>query len=240
MMRLRTGYNGDVGLFILNTNRWMVPADSVKVVHYTLGPFKPWNWWTPFVVAPTSLWNGVRERWALARASNGGASLADRLVGCRRGLPSSSCCRSSFSSCCYCCCCWFLPLLPPPRLPRSPGGLSYGETHYERFARVVLLPVPLLALLALGAAARLLSRTSARGPQGILPFSSSSSTPPAGQSHRKGASLGGLELLMAPLLGEGGLTRSQSGFQLVSLAAGFGSLGAAVVTSLIIIPNTVG
>lgn len=31
LMRLRTGYNGDVGLYILGGNRWMVPESEIGV-----------------------------------------------------------------------------------------------------------------------------------------------------------------------------------------------------------------
>jgi hypothetical protein len=115
MMRLRTGYNGDVGLFILNANRWMIAPEDVKVIHFTLGPFKPWNWWTPFVVTPTSQWDAMRDR-----------------------------------------------------LPRATGGLHHGETHYQKFARVVLVPFPplLLALVYLAAAAARRRSSRAGGAQG--------------------------------------------------------------------------
>lgn len=40
MGRLPTQYNADLGLFVLNRNRWAI--DTVSVIHYTLGPVKPW------------------------------------------------------------------------------------------------------------------------------------------------------------------------------------------------------
>jgi len=56
MMRLETGYNADIGLYILNSNRWMIPKERLKIVHYTLGPFKPWNWWTGWVISDLKAW----------------------------------------------------------------------------------------------------------------------------------------------------------------------------------------
>ena len=47
-MRLPAGYNSDVGMYYLN-NRWCIPESERYVLHYTLGPTKPFKWWTyPF------------------------------------------------------------------------------------------------------------------------------------------------------------------------------------------------
>ncbi|KDD73670.1 hypothetical protein H632_c1943p0, partial [Helicosporidium sp. ATCC 50920] len=43
MGRLPTSFNADLGLYVLNGNRWMVEASSLHVVHYTLAAFKPWD-----------------------------------------------------------------------------------------------------------------------------------------------------------------------------------------------------
>ena len=43
-------YNADIGLYVVNSNRWMVPREDIHVMHYTLGAnLKPWNWWTGWV-----------------------------------------------------------------------------------------------------------------------------------------------------------------------------------------------
>jgi len=60
MMRLPTGYNADIGLYLLNSNRWMISQDDIKIVHYTLGPFKPWNWWTSWVITDLDAWQKFR------------------------------------------------------------------------------------------------------------------------------------------------------------------------------------
>ncbi|KAH9323004.1 hypothetical protein KI387_017643 [Taxus chinensis] len=59
MERLSTLYNADVGLYML-ANKWMVDANELLVVHYTLGPLKPWDWWTAWLLKPVDLWQDVR------------------------------------------------------------------------------------------------------------------------------------------------------------------------------------
>lgn len=48
-------------LFVL-PGRWMIPRNQLYVVHYTLGPFKPWIWWSLWLVRVDSLWHSVRGR----------------------------------------------------------------------------------------------------------------------------------------------------------------------------------
>uniref|UniRef100_A0A0D6QWV9 Hexosyltransferase n=1 Tax=Araucaria cunninghamii TaxID=56994 RepID=A0A0D6QWV9_ARACU len=59
MERLSTLYNADVGLYML-ANKWMVDGNELRVVHYTLGPLKPWDWWTAWLLKPVDLWQDVR------------------------------------------------------------------------------------------------------------------------------------------------------------------------------------
>lgn len=59
MERLSTLYNADVGLFAL-ANKWMVDAKELRVIHYTLGPLKPWDWYTAWVLEPTKMWQDIR------------------------------------------------------------------------------------------------------------------------------------------------------------------------------------
>ncbi|KVI04784.1 Glycosyl transferase, family 8, partial [Cynara cardunculus var. scolymus] len=51
MERLSTLYNADVGLYML-ANKWMVDEKELRVIHYTLGPLKPWDWWTSWLLKP--------------------------------------------------------------------------------------------------------------------------------------------------------------------------------------------
>lgn len=59
MERLSTLYNADVGLYML-ANKWMVDGNELRVVHYTLGPLKPWDWWTAWLLKPVDLWQNIR------------------------------------------------------------------------------------------------------------------------------------------------------------------------------------
>ncbi|KAG2333720.1 hypothetical protein Bca52824_004900 [Brassica carinata] len=59
MERLSTLYNADVGLYML-ANKWMVDDSKLHVIHYTLGPLKPWDWWTAWLVKPVEAWHSIR------------------------------------------------------------------------------------------------------------------------------------------------------------------------------------
>ncbi|CAN4090166.1 unnamed protein product [Withania somnifera] len=59
MERLSTLYNADVGLYMLS-NKWMVDEKELRVIHYTLGPLKPWDWWTSWLLKPVDIWQNVR------------------------------------------------------------------------------------------------------------------------------------------------------------------------------------
>ncbi|XP_057550157.1 inositol phosphorylceramide glucuronosyltransferase 1 [Amaranthus tricolor] len=59
MERLSTLYNADVGLYML-ANKWMVDEKELHVIHYTLGPLKPWDWYTAWLVKPVDLWQDIR------------------------------------------------------------------------------------------------------------------------------------------------------------------------------------
>ncbi|KAI3735523.1 hypothetical protein L6452_15024 [Arctium lappa] len=61
MERLSTLYNADVGLYML-ANKWMVDEKELRVIHYTLGPLKPWDWWTSWLLKPVDVWQNVREQ----------------------------------------------------------------------------------------------------------------------------------------------------------------------------------
>ncbi|KAG8380698.1 hypothetical protein BUALT_Bualt06G0043000 [Buddleja alternifolia] len=70
MERLSTLYNADVGLYMLANKVyhllnilmiwWMVDEEELRVIHYTLGPLKPWDWWTHWLVRPVDVWQNVR------------------------------------------------------------------------------------------------------------------------------------------------------------------------------------
>uniref|UniRef100_A0A7N0VHZ7 Hexosyltransferase n=2 Tax=Kalanchoe fedtschenkoi TaxID=63787 RepID=A0A7N0VHZ7_KALFE len=71
MERLSTLYNADVGLYML-ANKWMVNEDELRVIHYTLGPLKPWDWWTSWLLKPVDVWQNVREQLQESLPGTGG------------------------------------------------------------------------------------------------------------------------------------------------------------------------
>lgn len=71
MERLSTLYNADVGLYML-ANKWMVDEKDLHVIHYTLGPLKPWDWWTSWLLKPVDVWQNVRERLPESLPGTGG------------------------------------------------------------------------------------------------------------------------------------------------------------------------
>eukprot|EP00201_Polytomella_parva_P011545 CAMPEP_0175073890 /NCGR_PEP_ID=MMETSP0052_2-20121109/20886_1 /TAXON_ID=51329 ORGANISM="Polytomella parva, Strain SAG 63-3" /NCGR_SAMPLE_ID=MMETSP0052_2 /ASSEMBLY_ACC=CAM_ASM_000194 /LENGTH=325 /DNA_ID=CAMNT_0016341895 /DNA_START=35 /DNA_END=1009 /DNA_ORIENTATION=+ len=61
-MRLPTIFNADVGLYVVGSNRWMIPRSSIYAIHFTLATFKPWIWWTGWLVKENPAWDAVRAR----------------------------------------------------------------------------------------------------------------------------------------------------------------------------------
>ncbi|GAB2277622.1 Inositol phosphorylceramide glucuronosyltransferase 1 [Dionaea muscipula] len=80
MQRLSTLYNADVGLYML-ANKWMVDEKQLRVIHYTLGPLKPWDWWTAWLVKPVDFWQDIRQglRESLP-GTRGGSNPRDELL----------------------------------------------------------------------------------------------------------------------------------------------------------------
>lgn len=60
-MRLPAGLNADVGMYYINS-RWLIPHDDIRIIHYTMGPTKPWIWWTHFLFDLNWEWTHVRKR----------------------------------------------------------------------------------------------------------------------------------------------------------------------------------
>ncbi|XP_058089130.1 inositol phosphorylceramide glucuronosyltransferase 1-like, partial [Magnolia sinica] len=71
MERLSTLYNADVGLYML-ANKWMVDEKELRIIHYTLGPLKPWDWWTAWLLKPVDIWQNVREQLEESLPGTGG------------------------------------------------------------------------------------------------------------------------------------------------------------------------
>ncbi|XP_047341030.1 inositol phosphorylceramide glucuronosyltransferase 1-like [Impatiens glandulifera] len=80
MERLSTLYNADVGLYML-ANKWMVDESKLHVIHYTLGPLKPWDWWTSWLVKPVGVWQDAREKLdETLPGTGGGRDPTDELI----------------------------------------------------------------------------------------------------------------------------------------------------------------
>ena len=45
-----------MNLTLLHLLQWMVDEKELRVIHYTLGPLKPWDWWTAWLVKPVAVW----------------------------------------------------------------------------------------------------------------------------------------------------------------------------------------
>jgi len=60
-LRLPSGYNGDIGVFYSNS-QWFYTTEELKVVHFTLGEMKPWDWWTSSLFVVNWEWHYVRLR----------------------------------------------------------------------------------------------------------------------------------------------------------------------------------
>ena len=65
--RLPAEYNGDVSVFYL-TNQWMyLDTEEPYVLHYTLGPIKPWKWWSYPLFPLNWRWKALRDRLPLTQ-----------------------------------------------------------------------------------------------------------------------------------------------------------------------------
>ena len=60
-MRLAAGFNGDIGMYYLD-NKWVIPPENLRILHYTMGPVKPWKWWANYLFDLNQLWIDVRMR----------------------------------------------------------------------------------------------------------------------------------------------------------------------------------
>ena len=60
-MRLPAIYNADVGQYYVYTSRFF-PLKPFKVLHHTLGPVKPWRWWTYPIFDLNWRWIELRDQ----------------------------------------------------------------------------------------------------------------------------------------------------------------------------------
>ena len=59
IMRLPAVYNGDVGIYYALNSKWFI---AIKVIHYTLGPVKPWIWWSYLLFDLNWKWTQLRDQ----------------------------------------------------------------------------------------------------------------------------------------------------------------------------------
>lgn len=43
-------------MIIDSVMQWKVNASEIGVLHYTIGPLKPWDWWTSWLLKPVDAW----------------------------------------------------------------------------------------------------------------------------------------------------------------------------------------
>ncbi|CAN6467966.1 unnamed protein product [Victoria cruziana] len=107
MQRLSTLYNADVGLYML-ANKWMVDERELRIIHYTLGPLKPWDWWTAWLLKPVDVWQEVRTQLEESLPGTGGGrhpteqllvKVRREAVGTYRSSSILNCMRNIFSKC---------------------------------------------------------------------------------------------------------------------------------------------
>ncbi|EFO98215.1 hypothetical protein CRE_15431 [Caenorhabditis remanei] len=58
MSRLSAKFNYDIGMYYLNNGRFLVDPD---IIHYTMGPTKPWLWWTYPLFDLNWMWLDARQ-----------------------------------------------------------------------------------------------------------------------------------------------------------------------------------
>ena len=58
-----------MGLYIINSRRWSLPRQEIAVMHFTLGPVKPWHWFAPWICDEFSTWQQMRKRLDLQDAA---------------------------------------------------------------------------------------------------------------------------------------------------------------------------
>ena len=56
--------------------RWPLPEAALRVLHFTLGPVKPWHWWAPWLLPAAAAWQDVRTRTPAGGAADAAAEAA--------------------------------------------------------------------------------------------------------------------------------------------------------------------
>ena len=58
-----------MGLYLINSRQWGMPRKDIAVMHFTLGPIKPWHWFAPWICDEFAVWQNLRARLALQDAA---------------------------------------------------------------------------------------------------------------------------------------------------------------------------
>ncbi|KAK9813431.1 hypothetical protein WJX73_008648 [Symbiochloris irregularis] len=69
--RLPTACNADLGLYMIGGHSWTIPRSSIRVMHFTLGPIKPWQWWAAWIADECATWQYTRSQLHLRDVSRG-------------------------------------------------------------------------------------------------------------------------------------------------------------------------
>jgi len=98
LARLPTGYNADVGLHVLNSNRWPIPEDQLAVLHFTLGPVKPWQWHSTWLMNIARTWQQARADAAIGVLGTPASAAWQAAVACALVLAAVIVCFTAMSS----------------------------------------------------------------------------------------------------------------------------------------------
>ena len=108
LARLPTWYNADLGLYIANSYRWALEQPSkIGVLHFTLGPFKPWDWYSTWILGEEGVrWQQLRSK---LKGRGHGNSVLDPLIAIPWLIAALMirkwCWNQGMKACILCCCC---------------------------------------------------------------------------------------------------------------------------------------
>ena len=60
-LRLHSGYNPDTSIYYFWSGWKLINEKQVKIIHYTLGPVKPWKWWAYSIFDLNWRWIALKE-----------------------------------------------------------------------------------------------------------------------------------------------------------------------------------
>ena len=45
---------------MIGGHSWTIPRSTIRIMHFTLGPIKPWQWWAPWIADECATWQDAR------------------------------------------------------------------------------------------------------------------------------------------------------------------------------------